>query len=506
MKATARKIVSLIMMVCIAFIGVFTMPVVSAKAEDGTWNLVTDVSTLAVNDQVVIAAKDANFAMSTKQNTNNRGQTAITKSGNTITPDDNVQILTLTEGTTSGTFAFYTGSGYLYAAGGTSTKNNYLKTQTTLNASGSWTIEITSAGVATVKTADTTVVKNWMRHNSSSSLFSCYSTGQNDICLYKFEVAAEAPSEIGDELNQVNAYMSLAYKYKATTTTETVAATTTTDTLDRALTGITATSYSGWSDKTSESDAVYAGQSAGGNSSIQLRTTNNNSGIVTTASGGNARKISVEWYSGNTSGRTIDIYGKNTAYTAATELYDANTQGTKLGSIKFGTSTELEITGDYAYIGIRSNSGALYLTKVQITWASGSETTEKEVTTFKASEFRLKCGVDAALADIEGITEYGIRVTAKGGNSKDYTTDANSWTMDLVNDIYYVVLNLGDIVNDKVKLTTEFTVVAYVKVDDTVYTSEQTKKYSVAGLIADYYDLGYDVEELYNNLVENDLV
>ena len=40
------------------------------RAEDGTWTLVTDVSTLAVGDQVVIAAKDANFAMSTTQNNN----------------------------------------------------------------------------------------------------------------------------------------------------------------------------------------------------------------------------------------------------------------------------------------------------------------------------------------------------------------------------------------------------------------------------------------------------
>lgn len=149
-----------------------------------------------------------------------------------------------------------------------------------------------------------------------------------------------------------------------------------TDVLTRATTGVTknSTSYSAWSGKTSNSEAVYAGQSAGGNDAIQLRSTNSNSGVVTTASGGKVKKIKVTWQSSTTSGRTLDIYGKNTAYTAATDLYNTSTQGTKLGSIQCGTSsTELVISGDYEYIGFRSNSGALYLTDVEITWeTSGS--------------------------------------------------------------------------------------------------------------------------------------
>ena len=79
------------------------------------------------------------------------------------------------------------------------------------------------------------------------------------------------------------------------TTTASAATKTVTDTLNRATTGITGTSYATWSGKKSNSDAVYAGQSAGGNDSIQLRTTNSNSGVVTTASGGKAKKITVEW-------------------------------------------------------------------------------------------------------------------------------------------------------------------------------------------------------------------
>lgn len=140
------------------------------------------------------------------------------------------------------------------------------------------------------------------------------------------------------------------------------------DALDQSFTGITGTSYTAWSGKTGTSGAVYAGNSAGGNSSIQLRSSNNNSGVVTTTSGGMAKKVVVVWNSNTSSGRTLTVYGKNSAYSAATDLYDNSKQGTSLGTIVCGTSTELNITGDYEYIGFRSNSGAMYLTSVTITW------------------------------------------------------------------------------------------------------------------------------------------
>ncbi len=161
--------------------------------------------------------------------------------------------------------------------------------------------------------------------------------------------------------------------YQRTETTEGVETTTiTTDKLTRAITGVTdgSTTYSTWSDKTVTSPAVYAGNSAGSNNSIQLRSNNSNSGVITTASGGKAKKVTVEWQSSTSSGRTLDIYGKNSAYSAATELYSTSTQGTKLGSIVKGTSTTLTITGDYEYIGLRSNSGAMYLTSISIDWAT----------------------------------------------------------------------------------------------------------------------------------------
>ena len=152
-----------------------------------------------------------------------------------------------------------------------------------------------------------------------------------------------------------------------------------TDVLNQALTCVTGTNYTEWSVKTATSDAVYAGQSAGGNKSIQLRSSNNNSGIVTTTSGGKVKSITVEWNNNTTNGRTLNIYGKNSAYSAATDLYNTSNQGTLLGTIVNGTSTSLTVSGDYEYIGIRSASGALYLTSVSIVWESTNNKTTPEL-------------------------------------------------------------------------------------------------------------------------------
>ena len=158
-----------------------------------TWTLVTDASTLKAGDQLVIAAFDSNHALGITQNSNNRAAVTITKDGNTITINDSVQVLTLKNGNETNTFAFYTGSGYLYAA---SSSNNYLRTENTLSDNSSWTISITSAGVATV-TAQGTNTRNLLKKNSSSALFSCYGSGQNDVSLYRKTAAGDATTMYG---------------------------------------------------------------------------------------------------------------------------------------------------------------------------------------------------------------------------------------------------------------------------------------------------------------------
>lgn len=138
-------------------------------------------------------------------------------------------------------------------------------------------------------------------------------------------------------------------------------------------------SYSGWTGKTgSEGVAKYAGNSAGSYGSIQLRN-KENSGIVSTTSGGLIKKVKVDWNTNTSDGRYITIYGSNTAYTGSSDLYDNSKQGTSLGTIKNGTNTELTITGDYAYVGVRAND-PLYMNSITFVWEAAKEITKVEVT------------------------------------------------------------------------------------------------------------------------------
>ena len=163
------------------------------------------------------------------------------------------------------------------------------------------------------------------------------------------------------------------YAVFATETTNGSGSTTVDDAITLDDTGVSGTSYSAWTNLSKTSDAVYAGNNAGGNSAIQLRTNNSNSGIVSTTSGGKIKKVVIAWNSNTTAGRIVDVYGSTSAYTAATNLYATATQGTLLGSLSYDDNeTELTISGDYDYVGLRSRSGALYLNSVTFTWSTGS--------------------------------------------------------------------------------------------------------------------------------------
>ena len=196
-----------------------------------------------------------------------------------------------------------------------------------------------------------------------------------------------------------------------------------TDVITRELTGRPINnSYGNWSGKTCTdgSSAVYAGNSAGGNGAIQMRSDNSNSGIISTTSGGIAQKVTVAWNSNTitTSTRAINIYGKNTAYSSASELYSS--PGTLLGTITYGTSTELDIDGNYEYIGIRSSNGALYLNEIQITWSTVPP--EDPTVTWN--------NADGTLIYSETIA-YGTRPVfdpEKGAKPTDYDTDDAHYT------------------------------------------------------------------------------
>lgn len=169
-------------------------------------------------------------------------------------------------------------------------------------------------------------------------------------------------------------------------------------------------SYTNVTNVTVSSNAVYSVNLATNNQTcIQLRSKNSNSGIVSTTSGGVVKSVTVAWDPSTATGRTIDIYAKNTAYSAPTDLYNAQNRGTQIGTIVNGTSTKFEFEDgtDYNYIGLRSNSGALYATSITIEW--------QPVSNFVAAP------------TITGETPFEgsstVTLTAEEGASIYYTTD-----------------------------------------------------------------------------------
>ena len=80
---------------------VFKMAATAGSGNSAVATLVEDATELFIGDEIVIVATESNYALSTTQNNNNRGQIAITKNGNDVELNDNVQVITLDAGTGS---------------------------------------------------------------------------------------------------------------------------------------------------------------------------------------------------------------------------------------------------------------------------------------------------------------------------------------------------------------------------------------------------------------------
>lgn len=120
---------------------------------------------------------------------------------------------------------------------------------------------------------------------------------------------------------------------------------------------------------------------------IQIRSKNSNSGLVISANSKDVVFKSIEFTYANGK-NTINVYGKATAYTAASNLYTGQTdtdQGTKIGSVNATGTVSAEAGSNYKFIGFRSNSGAIYLTKITITYDIPAQST-KEPADLKFSE------------------------------------------------------------------------------------------------------------------------
>lgn len=159
------------------------------------WELVTDASTLAVGDEVIIVAKNADKALAKPTSTSQANFPAaeIEKVGNLIydIEDTNTQTFTLGQGVSEGTLSFdftYNNAGYrLYY----STNLKMRATSNAVNAATSWAITINEAdGDASI--LSTKLIKF---NGATGTTFSMQSTTATNaskpefaVCIYKKQV------------------------------------------------------------------------------------------------------------------------------------------------------------------------------------------------------------------------------------------------------------------------------------------------------------------------------
>lgn len=161
---------------------------------------------------------------------------------------------------------------------------------------------------------------------------------------------------------------------------------TATDELTATILNVSTNGYKKFATKTLSSGASYdraayvgTGKSQKG---IQIRTKVDKglyTGIITSASGGTIKSITINFNSSNA--QSLEIYGKNTAYTTAKDLF-GSAAGELIKNVP-NSKTAVTITPNKAYkfIGFKSNDGTNYIDKITIVWEKAA-TTPATTTTF----------------------------------------------------------------------------------------------------------------------------
>lgn len=166
---------------------------VAIENPDKTFALMKSGDTLEPGDEVIIAALGYDMAMSSTQLENNRKAVSIIKDGETISIHselNDIQRFTIEDGSANGTVSFKCINGnktdnYIYAASST---KNYLRSQESKDDNASFTVSFEENGKASM-VAQGTNSRNILRYNDSNDLFSCYSSGQKDVSIYKYTVS-----------------------------------------------------------------------------------------------------------------------------------------------------------------------------------------------------------------------------------------------------------------------------------------------------------------------------
>ena len=169
----------------------------SVMAQTNTYTKISSASELSAGDKVLLVGiRDDGSALGMGyQKSNNRHAVELGTVGNEITtavainPSSDVDVFEITVGIEGNVYTFFDelNNGYLYAPGG----GNYLKTQSTLDDKGKWTLSMDGAGFVPTSTGG--VEQNIMRYNNTSTLFGCYKPSSTIAGLvYIFKASGSA--------------------------------------------------------------------------------------------------------------------------------------------------------------------------------------------------------------------------------------------------------------------------------------------------------------------------
>ena len=171
----------------------------SAQATD--YELITSADALEVGANYILVGTNEGsyYGMGVYSTGNNIKAVTLTNptDGVISISDEAVGVINLesSERTDGYNYQLKVEGGYLYAA---STSKNYMKVTDNPSATAQASISVAETGVATIKfdnkDSSNKYVRNWVRFNpnNGSPIFSCYTSGQQDVYLYK-EVTGEAP-------------------------------------------------------------------------------------------------------------------------------------------------------------------------------------------------------------------------------------------------------------------------------------------------------------------------
>ncbi len=111
-------------------------------------------------------------------------------------------------------------------------------------------------------------------------------------------------------------------------------------------------------------------------------------------------------------------------------------------------------------------------------------------TSYDDVNFRIRCAIDGGIAELneDYAVTFGIEVSA-GGNTVKYANGSGA-SFQTAGGKQFVTLDLGDMLNiNYANLDTEFTIRAYVEYNGAYFYSTNTKTYSVKGMVNQYYNV-----------------